>query len=142
MIREFTMNDYDAVYRLWKLTPGVGLRNMDDSREGIERFLRRNPTTNFVAEEAGQIIGAAFSGHDGRRGYLYHVCVEEGRRRRRTGKQLIDQIVEAMKAESITRLALVCFSDNEAGNSFWNGLGWTYRSNLNYYTISIIEDNE
>jgi ribosomal protein S18 acetylase RimI-like enzyme len=136
------MNDYDAVYQLWKMTPGVGLRSMDDSREGIEQFLRRNPTTNFVTEEEGQIIAAALSGHDGRRGYLYHVCVAEGNRRRRTGRQLVEQVIEAMKAEKITRLALVCFTDNETGNRFWSRLGWTYRPNLNYYTIGINENNQ
>lgn len=68
MIRTFMMSDYDKVYHLWKSTPGVGLRSLDDSREGIEQFIRRNSATNFVAEENGQIIGVALSGHDGRRG--------------------------------------------------------------------------
>ncbi len=52
-IRSMTIADYDAVYRLWKGTAGMGLRRLDDSPEGIERFLQRNPSTNFVAEEEG-----------------------------------------------------------------------------------------
>ncbi len=141
MIRGFTMNDYDSVYQLWKDTPGVGLRSMDDSREGIERFLKRNPTTNFVADEEGKIVGTAFGGHDGRRGYLYHVCVSEEVRRRSVGRQLIEQMIEAMKAENITRLALFCLSDNESGNRFWSRMGWSRHSGLNTYAFSIEEDN-
>lgn len=142
MIRAFTLNDYEAVYRLWNMTPGVGLRSMDDSEEGIRQLVRRNPTTNFVAEEDGRIIGAAFGGHDGRRGYLYHVCVAEGNRRRCIGRQLVDQIILAMKDENITRLALVCMSENEKGNHFWNSQGWVLRQDMNYYTLSINENNQ
>jgi ribosomal protein S18 acetylase RimI-like enzyme len=136
------MKDYDEVYQLWKRTPGVGLRNLDDSREGIAKFIGRNPATNFVAEEVGKIIGVALSGHDGRRGYLYHVCVDEAHRRRSLGKQLVDQVTKAMKTENITRLALVCFTQNEPGNGFWSRLGWTRRSDLNYYTLSINQNND
>jgi ribosomal protein S18 acetylase RimI-like enzyme len=136
------MEDYDEVYQLWKRTPGVGLRNLDDSREGIAKFIGRNPSTNFVAEEDGKVIGAAFSGHDGRRGYLYNACVDEAQRRRSVGKQLVEHVIEAMKAEKITRLALVCFGHNETGNGFWNNLGWKKRSDLNYYTFSLDDKND
>lgn len=141
MIRLFTMNDYDEVYQLWKRTPGVGLRSMDDSKEGIERFLLRNSSTNFVAEEDGHIIGVVLSGHDGRRGYIYHACVDEAYRRCSIGRGLIKLVTEAMKEEGITKLGLVCFTENNRGNEFWNGLDWELRSDLNYYSISINEQN-
>lgn len=142
MIRNITINDYDEVYALWNRTPGVGLRSLDDSREGIAKFIQRNPNTNFVAEESGRIIGVTLSGHDGRRGYLYYTCVEEGSRRRSIGRQLVNQVVKAMQAEKITKLSLVCFSENEKGNHFWNSLGWNFRHDLNYYTVSINDANE
>ncbi len=141
MIRSFTIKDYDEVYQLWKSTPGVGLRTMDDSKEGIQRFLGRNPTTNFVAEEEGQIIGVVLGGHDGRRGYIYHTCVEESYRRRSIGSELLERMIKAMKDERITKLGLVCFAENSGGNEFWRGLGWEQRSDLNYYTISIDDTN-
>ena len=89
------MSDYESVYQLWQNTSGVGLRSIDDSREGIERFVRRNPRTNFVAEEDGRIIGAVLSGHDGRRGNIYHLCVDGSHRRRGIGRQLVDKVIEA-----------------------------------------------
>mgnify|MGYP000202355371 CR=1 FL=1 len=33
---------------------GFGIRSIDDSREGVERFLKRNPTTSVVAVEDGK----------------------------------------------------------------------------------------
>lgn len=67
-IRLMTISDYNQVYELWINTPGMGLNNLDDSKEGIDRYLKRNPSTCFVAEDEGKIIGVIMSGHDGRRG--------------------------------------------------------------------------
>ena len=71
-IREMTIDDYEEVYHLWKQIKGFGIRSIDDSREGVERFLMRNPTTSVVAEKDGKIVGSILCGHDGRRGCLYH----------------------------------------------------------------------
>ena len=77
-IRVMTIEDFDQVHALWMSIKGFGIRSVDDSKEGIERFLKRNPTTSVVAEEDGKIVGAILCGHDGRRGCLYHVCVDVG----------------------------------------------------------------
>ena len=57
IIREMTIEDYGQVYELWTEIKGFGIRTVDDSREGVERFLRRNPTTSVVAVQNGRIIG-------------------------------------------------------------------------------------
>ena len=75
MVRVMTIEDYDQVKELWNSIKGFGIRSMDDSREGVARFLKRNPTTSVVAEEDGKVVGAILCGHDGRRGCLYLVCV-------------------------------------------------------------------
>lgn len=74
-IRVMTIDDYEDVYDLWIHTPGMGLNSTDDSREGIQKYLKRNPTTSFVAEEQGKIIGVIMAGHDGRRGYIHHTAI-------------------------------------------------------------------
>lgn len=141
MIRLFTMKDYEQVYQLWMRTPGMGLRSLDDSREGIERFINRNPLSNFVAVENGLIIGSVLSGHDGRRGFLYHLCVDEAYRRKSIARQLLTHVEAAMKAENIHKLALFCKVDNSLGNQFWNIMGWEKREDLNLYMLSINDNN-
>lgn len=141
MIRHFTMEDYEQVYQLWLRTPGMGLRSLDDSREGIERFLNRNPHSNFVAEENGLIVGSVLSGHDGRRGFIYHLCVDESYRRKSIARQLLKHVEAAMKAEKIHRLALFCKRDNSLGNLFWNRMGWESREDLNLFVLSINDNN-
>ena len=77
-VRTMRTEDYEGLYALWKTIRGFGMRSLDDSREGVERFLRRNPTTSVVAVDGeGAIVGGILCGHDGRRGCLYHVCVRE-----------------------------------------------------------------
>ncbi len=41
-IRIMTISDYEKVYSLWLSTPNMGLNNLDDSKEGISKYLDRN----------------------------------------------------------------------------------------------------
>ena len=56
MIREMRLEDYDQVYALWMSVKGFAMRSVDDSREGVARFLKRNPTTSVVAVEDGEVV--------------------------------------------------------------------------------------
>ena len=141
MIRTMTMEDYEGVYALWTKIRGFGLRSVDDSREGIERFLRRNPTTSVVAVEDGKVVGSILCGHDGRRGCLYHVCVDEGYRRRGIGKAMVVKAMEELEKEEINKVCLIAFTRNDIGNAFWNTIGWTKRLDLNYYDFVLNEEN-
>ena len=139
--RIMTIDDYDAVHALWMSIKGFAIRSVDDSREGIERFLRRNPTTSVVAEEDGKIVGAILCGHDGRRGCLYHVCVHPDHRRRGIGKSMVVFCMNALKKEEINKVSLIAFTANDIGNAFWNTIGWTRREDLNYYDFVLNENN-
>ena len=141
MVRVMSIDDYDQVYALWTKIHGFGLRSVDDSREGIERFLQRNPTTSVVAEEEGKIVGAILCGHDGRRGCLYQVCVDEEYRMRGIGKSMVIFAMEALKKEKINKVSLIAFTKNDIGNAFWNEIGWTKRLDLNYYDFTLNEEN-
>jgi ribosomal protein S18 acetylase RimI-like enzyme len=138
-IRNLKITDYDAVYTLWRKTAGMGLNNIDDSREGIERFLKRNPNTCFVAENESDIAGVILSGHDGRRGYIYHTCVADEIRRSRLGSRLVETALTALRKEGISKVALVVFDRNSIGNAFWERLGFTERTDLTYRNKALVE---
>jgi N-acetylglutamate synthase len=130
----FTMsiNDYPEVYRLWSETPGMGLNSIDDSQKGIEKFLHRNPATCFVARDEERVAGVILCGHDGRRGYLYHLAVLSSHRGLGLGRALVQQAISALQAEGIAKLALVVFEGNKTGNQFWEHLGFGRRTDLAY----------
>ena len=98
-IRVMTMEDYDQVYDLWMSIHGFGIRSIDDSKEGIERFLRRNPSTSMVAVVDGKVVGSILCGHDGRRACFYHVCVAESYRKQGIGKRMAGFAEEALKKD-------------------------------------------
>ena len=140
-IRVMTIGDYEKVYGLWRTIRGFGIRSVDDSREGIERFLRRNPTTSITAWDGEELIGAILCGHDGRRGCLYHVCVRRDYRMRGIGKAMVVYAMNALKEEQISKVSLIAFTKNDVGNAFWNRIGWTKRLDLNYYDFVLNEKN-
>ena len=140
-IRAMKIEDYDGLYKLWNHIKGFGIRSIDDSREGIERFLHRNPTTSVVAEMDGKVIGGILCGHDGRLGCMYHVCVDPAYRRQGIGKAMVVYAMEALKAEHINKVTLIAFTQNDIGNAFWNTIGWTRREDLNYYDFTLNEKN-
>lgn len=141
MVRVMTMEDYDQVRELWNSIKGFGIRSVDDSREGVERFLKRNPTTSVVAIEDGRVVGAILCGHDGRRGCMYHVCVHKDYRMRGIGKSMVVFAMEALKEEQINKVSLIAFTKNDIGNAFWKEIGWTKREDLNYYDFTLNEKN-
>lgn len=140
-IREMKIEDYDKVFALWNTISGFGIRSVDDSREGIERFLKWNPGLSVVAEEKGEIVGAILCGSDGRRGCLYHVCVHKDYRRHGIGKTMVIWCMEKLKDLQINKVSLIAFTKNDIGNAFWKEIGWTKREDLNYYDFTLNEKN-
>ena len=138
-IRPMTIADYDAVYALWLSCRGMGLNDVDDSREGLARYLRRNPGTCFVAEDAARVRGVIMAGHDGRRGYIYHTAVRPDSRGQGIGRRLVEAAMDALRAEGISKVALVVFRRNEAGNAFWERMGFELREDLMYRNLALRE---
>jgi len=141
IIRKMTIDDYEPVYELWINTPGMGLNDVDDSRAGIDKYLRRNPDTCFVAVEYGRIVGAVLSGHDGRRALIYHLAVQKDHERQGIGGELLDNVLRALHEEGIQKVALVVLSNNKKGNAFWEKNGFPKREDLIYRNRQIGEFN-
>ena len=140
-VRQVTIEDYDAIYELWNSTEQsrCALNPVDDSREGIERYLKRNPNTCFAAVKDGRIIGVILTGHDGRRAIVHHLCVHPDCRRTGVAGQLVALAEEALKKEGIQKVFGLVFKDNEAANAFWEQQGYSLRTNLNYRNKSLNE---
>ena len=126
MVRLMTIEDYEQVRALWMTIRGFAIRSIDDSREGVARFLRRNPTTSVVAVEDGFVVGAILCGHDGRRGI---------------GKAMVLFCMDALKKENINKVSLIAFTKNDIGNAFWHSVGWKQREDLNYYDFVLNDEN-
>ena len=140
-VRPMKAEDYDKVSVLWHSIQGFAIRSIDDSREGVERFIRRNPDLSVVAQSGERIVGSILCGHDGRRGCLYHVCVHPDYRRRGIGTKMVVYAMEALQREKINKVSLIAFTKNDIGNAFWRRIGWTRREDLNYYDFVLNSEN-
>ena len=132
-VRKMVIEDYNEVYSLWLSIKGFAIRSIDDSLEGITRFINRNPNTSIVAIEDDKIVGTILCGHDGRRGCFYHVCVHEDYRERGIGTKMVEEARNALKEEGISKITLIAFTKNEIGNAFWRDLDWVKADYANYY---------
>ena len=139
IIRLMTIEDYEKVYQLWLSCSGMGLNNLDDSKDGIAKYLDRNPDTCFVAEKSDEIVGVIIAGHDGRRGFIYHTAVNSDYRNQGIATKLVDVTMDALKANGINKVALVVFDRNKDGNAFWEKVGFTFREDLVYRNKTISE---
>ena len=143
--RLVTIDDYDSIYSLWCSTEQSrrALNPVDDSREGIERYLRRNPNTCFLAlseEGSGdesKVVGVILTGHDGRRAIIHHLCVHPSFRRQGIASQLVKEAEAALKKEGISKIFGLVFKDNDDANAFWERKGYSLRTNLNYRNKSL-----
>ncbi|MBP5438035.1 MAG: GNAT family N-acetyltransferase [Treponema sp.] len=137
--KTLTATDYDELYSLWNQVEQTkrALNPVDDTLEGITRYIKRNPTTCFAAISNGKIVGAILTGHDGRRAIIHHLCVHPNFQRLGIARTLVQMAEVALKKEGIQKIFGLVFKDNETANSFWERMGYSLRTNLNYRNKSL-----
>ena len=144
VLKPVTIEDYDAIYELWNAADQTrrALNPADDSREGFERYLKRNPSTCFLAwgPDEERVVGVILAGHDGRRGIIHHLCVLEEYRKTGVASKLVNRAEKALMEEGINKIFCVVFKDNDPANSFWESRGYTIRTNINYRNKSLNKD--
>ena len=127
------ISDYEKIIAFWQEVEGVKLRDAD-SREGIEKYLKRNPGLSFVAEKNGKIAGTIMAGHDGKRGYIQHLAVKADKRRSGIASTLLSICLEALKKEGIVKSHVLVLGDNEPAKSYWQNRGWVKREDIEVYS--------
>ena len=136
-ISSFSIEAYDQVYALWQRCAGVGLSG-SDSLQNITSYLERNPCMSFVATIDNGLVGAILCGHDGRRGYIHHLAIDENFRRCGIGRRLVKSALSALGEEGIQKCHLFIFHKNEPGITFWQKIGWTFRQDIRVMSTQII----
>jgi ribosomal protein S18 acetylase RimI-like enzyme len=132
-IREMTIFDYEEMIELWSRIDGLSLSNAD-SKPNIEKYLNRNKGLNYVYEQDSKIIGTILCGHDGRRGFIYHVAVDSDYRKQKIGNKLVQTSLEKLSIEGIDKCHIFVIEENVIGNSFWTSTGWEKRNGFFVYS--------
>jgi ribosomal protein S18 acetylase RimI-like enzyme len=138
-ISEMTIEHYDAIMALMKRTSGIVIRKVD-SRENVEKYLKRNPDLSYVAWEADNMVGCVMCGHDGRRGYLHHLAVEPTFRGQGIAHQLITKCLDKLEAEGIFKTHIDVLTTNGVANNYWAKRGWQRRTDIFRYSYNRSSD--
>ena len=140
-IRTMTIEDYNEVMTLWKSIKCFKIRAIDDDFEHIKKFLDRNTGLSVVAIKDDHIVGSILSGHDGRQASFYHVCVDAKCRGLNIASRMVEEAIERLKEEGISKITLIAFKKNFAGNIFWKNQNWKLNTDINSYELTLNEGN-
>ena len=130
----FHMSRYESAFSLWAKTPGIGL-SASDGKEEIASFLERNPGLSFIALHGEEVAGTILCGHDGRRGYIYHLCVSPAFRYQGIAAALTDKSLEALRKSGIKKCHLFVLKDNSKGYAFWAHSPCQERTDLTVFSL-------
>lgn len=137
-ISPMSISDHAAAMTLWQNTPGIGLSAADEA-QAMQSYLQRNPDLSQCAWADELLVGTVLAGHDGRRGYLHHLCVHDDFRHRGVGRQMITRALEGLAALGLEKAHAFLFTDNETGRRFWDRIGWTWRTDIGVVSVTIEE---
>ena len=127
--RTMHLLDFEQALELWRSLTGMGLSSADE-KDNIRDFLQKNPSTCFVALKDGILIGTILGGSDGRRGYIYHLAVQQSEQNKGLGKKLLDLCLNEFKKSGIQKCHIFVISDNAKGIVFWEKVGWQLRDDI------------
>jgi ribosomal protein S18 acetylase RimI-like enzyme len=136
VIRTFAPTDYASAHALWLASDGVGMSPGDEEPQ-VAAFLARNPGLSLVAFDGERLVGVVLCGHDGRRGYLYHLAVAPSHRRRGLARQLVERCLSGLRAAGIQRAQVSVFDTNGLAKSFWSTVGGSLRGDLAVFSIPL-----
>ena len=136
-VSEMLAEHYDAVSGLWQATEGLG---EVETREEFCAYLSRNSGISSVVFSNSQLVGAVLGGHDGRRGYLYHLAVAADHRCAGVATALIDRCLDQLQQLDIKRCSLHVYNTNTAAIDFWPHVKWRERSDLKIFAIDLPRD--
>ena len=132
------ISDYEQALQLWQSLPGMGLSDADE-KETIRDFLQKNPSTCFAATKDENLIGTILGGSDGRRGYIYHLAVQQSEQNKGIGNKLVDLCLNEFKKAGIQKCHIFVISDNSEGIAFWEKIGWQLRDDILVMSKEILD---
>lgn len=122
-VRTFRDQDEPAVARLWcAVFQSSPPRN--EPLAVIARKRRVQPELFLVGEADGAVVGTVLAGYDGHRGWVYHVAVAPGVRRRGYGRAMMVAAEERLRALGCPKLNLQINRSNAEVVAFYESLGY------------------
>lgn len=118
----------EAVVQLWH-TCGL-TRPWNDPHADLERALRGPSSTVLSAWSEEALVGTVMVGHDGHRGWVYYLAVDEQHRGRGLGRALMGAAEDWVRAQGIPKLQLMVRTSNTVARGFYDRLGYAVQDTV------------
>ena len=122
-IIEMKLNRYNELMDFWESCEGLYLGD-DDKYVNLKTYLKRNPKLNFVVLHENRIIATIKCSHDGRRGYLHHLAVKMGFRKKGIARELVNKCLKILQEKDITKYRVFVSDNNQEAIKFWKHIGF------------------
>jgi len=130
--------DIKGARNLWKSEPFLGVTD-SDSEERLAAYLNSNRGLSFVAYDGDRLVGTILAGHDSRRSFINHLCVDERYRRMGIATKLVELCEKALADELPLRSYVMVYRDNEKAVEFWAERGYQLDQSLLVMKRSLAE---
>ena len=105
---------------------------------GFDTHSGQGAAKGYLADrlrETGQGLAGLLAGHDGRRGYLQHLVVDAGYRRRGIASLLIDTVLQRLAAQGIAKSHVFVLDAAPGALAFWRARsGWGERGDIRVFS--------
>ena len=133
-VRDFRIEDYDQVIRLWR-SCGLPFRvNGRDSRERIAKEIEKPTAIFLVAEREGRIVGTLLGTTDGRKGWINRLAVDPEHQRSGLGTKMIEEMEARFSKMGLEVLACLIEDHNQGSKAFFQELGYKDDPTVHYYS--------
>lgn len=133
IIREFKIKDYDDVLFLWDNAKLPYRPKGRDSRTRIEGELKRGNAIFLVAEADGRLIGTVLGTHDGRKGWINRLAVDETFRKQNIARRLVAEAENRLLKLGIDVIACLIEEENTDSMQVFERLGYD-RGPVTYFS--------
>ena len=127
-IQEFQINDYNAVFELWK-EAGLVIRPGDDL-SGARMKLLRDPDLFLLARLESEIVGCVIGGWDGRRGWVYHLAVKPSHQRQGIATALLSEVEKRLVEKGAKKINAQIYGSNTKSLKFFKARGYEIHTDL------------
>ena len=131
-LRLLSEADIPAAREFWDSVPGLGLCAADEPAP-LASFFVRNPGLSWGAFDEGRLVATLLAGHDGRRGFLYHLAVAVDQQGKGLAAELMTRALAGLAECGIAKVHAFVLADNIQGLAFWASAarrGWSRRGDI------------
>jgi ribosomal protein S18 acetylase RimI-like enzyme len=133
-IREFRLEDYNALITLWKKAGLSHRPGGRDSRDSIEMELKRGHAVFLLAEYGGYLVGSVLGTHDGRKGWINRVAVDPEYQRKGIAGLLVEEAERRLAELGIEIIACLIEDWNLSSMQFFKKLGYVKHPDILYFS--------